>query len=781
MANKRSVKLYDFKDLNLVMKPTDPTRVYNEDEASTLKNIHWGQRKLILSEIQFFTLYVKTDGIKDVVYAGSAPGYHIPFLSDIFPELTFHCYDPRKFGILPTDKIHIYSGREENLGIKEDGGDSRYNVVDGKQEDGFFTVEKAQRHKGAFLISDIRRFGFNSVFRDELNKAGVKYTAVGSDYYINNDGLSEDDADNNTASYRAVRKLAGELENKYVEEDMQMQQDWVIAMDAEKALLKFRVPYAIKNQTSKYRYLAGNVFYQCWPRKGSSETRLVPVRNKDGQYYEDDYDTLQYEELCYYHNYIRRAKHFYKNIFTHDNRRLDGSELVNDYDSTAEAVILRDYWISRGVHGENLEKLTIALSQTISNFLYKLNNKQVTLQSRRKKAQLYIPNFQQVNKGAIGSVLDKEGDLGNIKKNLQKSEPFHSNKKLFDTDVRKKNIDVDISMLNNNQSTLFNIEYDRYQTILMIENDLTKFYDNPEIITYLQQCVLQCIVTNNNTHIDEFFGDFVSFETSSSSYVDNNDDNTFVVSIRKLIDNLNTLSEEYNWDTLVKTSVDKHISAYLDRRQNNQCFKAPSVKAIPQINDYIIECGDNKISIRDKIFDKLLAKVDNNYELLAILIYRYEYIDTQIKSLPKFFLDKLSKYSKLGIVEIFTNPLSANTDIYYSFFNDIDKKFGSQGIFDFKFDKNVMYIFNMIPSFSENIRTNFKQGGLLLFTSDVNFGIDFESKIVKEVTSDQYTLSYQGTTVLAKSPMLLILLSDNKNLLNFDIVRSFKIPEKLRT
>ena len=58
--------------------------------------VHWGQRKLLLSEIQFITLYWDNLDvpIPILVYAGAAPGLHIPFLSQMFPEAEFHLYDP---------------------------------------------------------------------------------------------------------------------------------------------------------------------------------------------------------------------------------------------------------------------------------------------------------------------------------------------------------------------------------------------------------------------------------------------------------------------------------------------------------------------------------------------------------------------------------------------------------------------------------------------------------------------------------------------------------------
>eukprot|EP01118_Nematostelium_gracile_P017408 TRINITY_DN7420_c0_g1_i6.p1 TRINITY_DN7420_c0_g1~~TRINITY_DN7420_c0_g1_i6.p1 ORF type:complete len:314 (+),score=58.11 TRINITY_DN7420_c0_g1_i6:290-1231(+) len=56
--------------------------------------------------MEFLMLFGKPDCV--VVYAGAAPGTHIPFLAELFPDLSFHLYDPAPFKIEPTKKIQIF-------------------------------------------------------------------------------------------------------------------------------------------------------------------------------------------------------------------------------------------------------------------------------------------------------------------------------------------------------------------------------------------------------------------------------------------------------------------------------------------------------------------------------------------------------------------------------------------------------------------------------------------------------------------------------------------------
>jgi hypothetical protein len=99
---------YDVKrntDFTRILQDDTPRMPYRRrtDEVKTV--LHWGQRKLLMSEIEFLTLFA-TSGAT-VVYAGAAPGTHIGFLSDMFPEVHFHLVDPAPFTVQPTDKITI--------------------------------------------------------------------------------------------------------------------------------------------------------------------------------------------------------------------------------------------------------------------------------------------------------------------------------------------------------------------------------------------------------------------------------------------------------------------------------------------------------------------------------------------------------------------------------------------------------------------------------------------------------------------------------------------------
>jgi cap2 methyltransferase len=79
-----------------------PVREYRKRGEEMTSTCHWGQRKLLLSEIEFMTMFPDH---QTVVYAGAAPGTHIPYLSSLFPETKFVLIDPAPFTCHATENI----------------------------------------------------------------------------------------------------------------------------------------------------------------------------------------------------------------------------------------------------------------------------------------------------------------------------------------------------------------------------------------------------------------------------------------------------------------------------------------------------------------------------------------------------------------------------------------------------------------------------------------------------------------------------------------------------
>ena len=78
-----------------LLLPDAPRLAYRRRTGERKTVIHWGQRKLLLAELEFLTMYAEP-GLT-VVYAGAAPGTHIGLLVELFPALSFVLVDPAPF------------------------------------------------------------------------------------------------------------------------------------------------------------------------------------------------------------------------------------------------------------------------------------------------------------------------------------------------------------------------------------------------------------------------------------------------------------------------------------------------------------------------------------------------------------------------------------------------------------------------------------------------------------------------------------------------------------
>jgi hypothetical protein len=178
--------------------------------------IHWGQRKLLLSEIEFICLYFEKfpeAANVVVIYAGAAPGTHILILRDLFPAIRFVLYDPAQFD------------------------NAIYNVHGISIHQEIFTDEVCLLLKDQYtdsvvlFISDIRT------------------------------------ADTVTMSAEDVEKR--------VACDQQMQMKWYDILNPAMAMLKFRLPWNCDTTL----YLKGDIYFQAYAPLTSTETRLIVEQN----------------------------------------------------------------------------------------------------------------------------------------------------------------------------------------------------------------------------------------------------------------------------------------------------------------------------------------------------------------------------------------------------------------------------------------------------------------------------------------------------------------------
>lgn len=225
--------------------------------------IHSGQRKLLIALLDALVDHVPAGSPAVVVYVGAAPGVNIGFVADLFPTVRFDLFDPNPF--------------DARLVAKAAAEPERIQLFSQ-----YFTDEDTARYAAAALAEPI-------IFISDIRGG---------------DGVND------------IRQMSPETSNRYVDDDMRMQERWVRKIRPAAFSLKFRLPYpAPGKDAAPYPYLGGRIRIQSWPGSASSETRLVGTA-ADAAAPPVDYNVRDYEDRCFFHNFVTRvfARYSYDGI-----------------------------------------------------------------------------------------------------------------------------------------------------------------------------------------------------------------------------------------------------------------------------------------------------------------------------------------------------------------------------------------------------------------------------------------------------------------------------------
>ena len=253
-------------------------------------NMHFGQRKLLMSEIQLLTEYYASDNSKAdpvVVYVGAAPGSHLITLSRLFPRVRFILYDAARFDQRLLENTEVFKIRKE-----------------------FFTEDSCQD-----ILAEVSRDRL--LFVSDIRKSAVA------------NGLPGHKGDLSSAFEQGVM------------EDMITQQNWVLNMKPRFSLLKFRMPYNLQCE-DKISFLDGRLLYGVWAKPTSGETRLLVDAERD-QFRIRECTFKAYEETLAFHNKYVRTFGFTSAIRRYHKHIVDTNRYCPCYDCYAELSILEAY------------------------------------------------------------------------------------------------------------------------------------------------------------------------------------------------------------------------------------------------------------------------------------------------------------------------------------------------------------------------------------------------------------------------------------------------------
>lgn len=171
-ANLRYTSTY-FDNANLTSVPwteeqlSDKNPIKYVGSPGTFRAVkmgcHNGQRKLLMSEIQFYQMY-NSDPTQDllVIYAGSAPGNHTPVILKMFPNIKLILIDPA-YHVMNNTYTYIY--RNDAAVTKKST-----NQVRSLTSKGRYTRERTNLIQARFIWDTRRKV---DVLRDRTQNAGL--------------------------------------------------------------------------------------------------------------------------------------------------------------------------------------------------------------------------------------------------------------------------------------------------------------------------------------------------------------------------------------------------------------------------------------------------------------------------------------------------------------------------------------------------------------------------------------------------------------------------------
>lgn len=158
---------------------------YSEKSNIANTNCHLGQRKLLLTEIEFYVkcIDLQSKNSKLVIYPGSAPCEHLPIILDMFPTLKFILVDPNYHSIDKYKFHYIYQNvdvvEKSNLRVfqeqmKVQQNHSKQNILDRQKHQNktaqlllktsflnepkkYDVIDTIQSSKNAKVMNDIKK------------------------------------------------------------------------------------------------------------------------------------------------------------------------------------------------------------------------------------------------------------------------------------------------------------------------------------------------------------------------------------------------------------------------------------------------------------------------------------------------------------------------------------------------------------------------------------------------------------------------------------------------
>ncbi|EPY31008.1 hypothetical protein STCU_03695 [Strigomonas culicis] len=338
----------------VVMGDDFPREAYRSRSTDVKTSVHWGQRKLLLSEIQLLCMYCKPDVSYHIVYAGSAPGTHLAFLDDMFScRHTWELVDPGKFDLAALASRPNFQLRNEFFTNATAYGINARRLQEVLPALGTVyqhcTVDSVRAEKAALHVELEGIVGTLDVARGTEDIPSMYETPLSLPAGLQllcQVGLERNKPLLFVSDIRSGSVALPNFED-HVAENMRAQECWTMILNGAYSMLKFRLPYTRKAkgfggkdavaQTHLIRedgtvpYLRGDMLLPIWTRPTSSEGRLVVPQDA----FQKAYHVDQMEDQFFFFNARVREEVHFNHLLCHNSD--------HHFDNAAEVHCLETY------------------------------------------------------------------------------------------------------------------------------------------------------------------------------------------------------------------------------------------------------------------------------------------------------------------------------------------------------------------------------------------------------------------------------------------------------
>lgn len=370
---KKSIELME-KSLNKKYKPfikiddIDNELDYVYEKNNNNLGLHIGQRKLLLSEVQFLT----NNRQKYCIYVGAAPSHKTHFLAELFPDIKFILIDPNIFEIKIVENNELFRkhkhkdiimlyygfptksltyGSNKILDDMDDTEISEMIQYIEKSDHKIYIIEDYMTDKLAIILKKLGVCNFMSDIRTNVtNKQPIDFDVIWNRSMVHN-WISMIQPEMSMIKFRIPYYNSKENFNQYD-----------FAKEHFETSKKFGIDF-IENYNNKiFRISKATLYLQAWAGQTSTEMRGWIDKKDINNIIE--YDLKKIESILFYYNKITRCAY---HINKHANKKLC---LCNCNDCAIESTIWNDY-----INLVYLKYPKIDKNKTTIEYYIKLTNK----------------------------------------------------------------------------------------------------------------------------------------------------------------------------------------------------------------------------------------------------------------------------------------------------------------------------------------------------------------------------------------------------------------------